>query len=449
MLRKCHDESSLVRKLFVLLAAVWLVLNLITLTGYPAVWVDETLFSDPSVHLALGKGFVSSVWYNQPSWDFWAGYTPLYSFALAGWLKAFGISEITVRSFGLLLSTASLFMLWLLLKRVGDDSLRLTIILAVAVCEPVAFLERAGRQDSICLFLLAATALVFAEKTWRWRSALLWMLGALSLPAALQYTAYILVLGALVHFWFKPFSKRDLLLWVTGAASGSLVLAAIYSAHHVLKMFIEVTFLSQHSSIGRLLQRIVLGHGPEPFSFSYISTAWVRDFATPVLILGSSVAWFLARRQNDRSASQWSSFALACSVLIPLAIQLLGQYPIYYTYMGAVPATVAVLVAAKQLKGPSTLYLLRPFLCSCWPEAQAAFGGRAFLRARNPSMIRIIGFLSRTSSSPTIRFFTRCEPARSRYLPRTMLAANCCATILQIKQPVSQSYWCATLDSRK
>ena len=367
MLRKCHDESSLVRKLFVLLAAVWLVLNLITLTGYPAVWVDETLFSDPSVHLALGKGFVSSVWYNQPSWDFWAGYTPLYSFALAGWLKAFGISEITVRSFGLLLSTASLFMLWLLLKRVGDDSLRLTIILAVAVCEPVAFLERAGRQDSICLFLLAATALVFAEKTWRWRSALLWMLGALSLPAALQYTAYILVLGALVHFWFKPFSKRDLLLWVTGAAIGSLVLAAIYSAHHVLKMFIEVTFLSQHSSIGRLLQRIVLGHGPEPFSFSYISTAWVRDFATPVLILGSSVAWFLAGRQNDRSASQWSSFALACSVLIPLAIQLLGQYPIYYTYMGAVPATVAVLVAAKQLKGSARL--LTP-VHSCAPAGR-------------------------------------------------------------------------------
>ena len=337
------------RKLFWLAAAVWLALNLLTLTGYPAPWVDEILFADPAMHLARGDGFVSGAWFNQPNNELWAGYTPLYSFVLAGWLKLFGVSAFLVRSFSLALVSASLVMNWFCLKQFASDSVRWVIVLALAVCEPLAFLERAGRPDSMSVFLLSATALVFVQKDWRWRSPLLWLLGALALPSALQYTADVVILAILLQLWFRPLSRRDILLWSSGVASGALALAIVYGTHHLLKLFFEVTFVSQHSSVGRILQRLILGHGNTPFVWPDIVSASLRDYATPVLVICGIVVWLSAKRQGLAAAQKIASFGLACAVLIPLAIQLLGKYPIYYTYMGAIPATIAVLLAAGQL----------------------------------------------------------------------------------------------------
>jgi len=340
-----------VTKVFWIAASLWLALNLMTLTGYPAVWVDEILLSDAGMHLAMGKGFVSSAWFNQPSWEFWAGYTPLYSFAVSGWLIVLGISAFAVRSFGLAMVGGSLLMIWRFLKPLHNDSARWMIILALAVCEPLAFLERAGRPDSVSLFLLSATALVFVEKDWRWRSAMLWLLGALAIPAALQYTAGLLVVALMVHIWFKAISRRDLMLWATGVASGAAVLGILYARHHVLKTFVEVTLVSKHSSAGRLLQNLILGHGEAPFVFSNITTASFRDFATPVLIAGGVAIRLLAKRQQNAAALKLSSFGVGCAIFIPLAIQLLGKYPIYYTYMDAVPAAIGILAAGAKLNG--------------------------------------------------------------------------------------------------
>ena len=161
----------------------------------------------------------------------------------------------------------------------------------------------------------------------------------------------MVVLVVLLHIWFKPFTRRELLLWGTGAASGAGVLAVIYAAHHVLRVFVEVTLVSKHSTVGRLLQNIFLGHGEAPFVFSDIATASLRDYATPVLIAGGVVVWLFAKRQNNLEACKLSSFGVACSVLIPLALQLLGKYPLYYAYMGAVPATIATVAACGQLCG--------------------------------------------------------------------------------------------------
>src|ERR1039458_2031301 len=90
----------------------WLIVNLLTLTGYPCSWVDEIMFADPAIHLVQGKGFVSGAWFSQPTSQFWASYPPLYSVLLAGWLKVFGISQWTVRTFSLSLVTASLLLIW-------------------------------------------------------------------------------------------------------------------------------------------------------------------------------------------------------------------------------------------------------------------------------------------------------------------------------------------------
>jgi hypothetical protein len=330
-----------VKAIFWLAAAIWLTINLITLTGYPAVWVDEILSADAGIHLALGKGFVSSAWFNQPSWELWASYPPLYAFALAGWLKLFGISAFVVRAFGFTLVTASLVMIGLMLKRLGLDT-RWLILAALAVGEPLAFLERAGRPDSVSVFLLAATGLAFVSQGWKWRAAGLFLLGVLAIPAALQYAAYLLLLAAMLHLWFRPFVRKDVALWLRGAACGGAVLAAIYSSQGVLRIFVESTLASKHSTAGRLLQQVFLKNGSLPFVFSDILTAPFRDYATPLLLLTGFVVWL-----KIPATRRLSSFGMACAVVIPLAIQLLGKYPIYYTYMAFVPAAIAVVAACR------------------------------------------------------------------------------------------------------
>jgi hypothetical protein len=189
------------------------------------------------------------------------------------------------------------------------------------------------------------------EKTGRWRSLLICLLGALAIPAALQHAAYVVVLAVLLHIWFKPFARRDLAVWGTGVASGAAVLAMIYAAHGVLRLFLKVTVVSKHSSAGRLLQSIFLGRGEQPFVLADIATASLRDYATPVLIVTGVVTWIAARKQERRLACRLSSFGVACAVLIPLSLQLLGKYPLYYCYMGAVPATIAILAACAQFDG--------------------------------------------------------------------------------------------------
>jgi hypothetical protein len=245
-------------------------------------------------------------------------------------------------------------MIWLFLKRLGDNVPRWTIIAALAVCEPLAFLERAGRPDSVSLFLLCATALVFVETTWRWRDAILFLLGALSVPAALQYAADVLVLIALLQIWFKPFTRRELTLWGAGAISGAGGLAWIYASHHVLKIFIESTLVSKHSSAGRILQNLVLGHGEAPFVLSDIAGAPFRDYAAQVAIATGVIVFWIAKRQHNPLAQRLSSLGVACGILIPVAIQLLGKYPIYYAYMGTVPAIIFILAALARLGSVGT-----------------------------------------------------------------------------------------------
>jgi len=338
-----------VKRLFWLALFLWLAVNLLTLTGYPGVWVDEILSADAGIHLAQGKGFVSAGWFNQPSTELWASYPPLYALLLAGWLKLFCITAFVVRVFGLGLIAVSLLMILLCLKRLEDHTTSLTIILALAVCEPLAFLERAGRPDSVSVFLLCATALVFVERTWRWREIVLFVLGLLAVPAALQYAAFVVILGALLQIWFRAFTRREIMIWIAGAATGAAVLAGVYAGHHVLRIFLESTVASTHSSAGRLLQSLLLKNGATAFVPSDILTAPLRDYASPVLIVSGIAAWFLAKRSKHSLEQKLAGFGVACAIVIPIAIQLLGKYPIYYAYMGTVPATVAILAAWRRL----------------------------------------------------------------------------------------------------
>src|SRR2546428_3368047 len=79
------------------LLLAFLVVNLLTSTRYPYVWIDEVMYSDPAVNLYLGNGLTSTAWYVQSSHEFCAGNVPLHSLLLYLWLKLFGFSILAAR----------------------------------------------------------------------------------------------------------------------------------------------------------------------------------------------------------------------------------------------------------------------------------------------------------------------------------------------------------------
>src|SRR5450759_560822 len=62
-----------------------LVANVATSMLYPVVWMDEVMFSDPAVRLAIGKGFTSTFWPMRSADALFIGYVPLYPLILSVW----------------------------------------------------------------------------------------------------------------------------------------------------------------------------------------------------------------------------------------------------------------------------------------------------------------------------------------------------------------------------
>jgi hypothetical protein len=323
---------------------LWFFLNFVTLTTEPGAWTDEVMFTDPAIHLATGSGFVSEAWFNQPRSQFWAGYTPLYSFVLAGWLRIFDVSQWAVRSFCLIVMTLALIFLWLLLDRLNTflpRLPRLSIWLSVAGSKPLMFLSRAGRPDGLSVLILLATVLIWFRRSSRIRTVGLFSLGFLASTSAIQLVIFTILIGLLIQAWWRPFTLRDSALWIYGVAGGALFLAALYIYHHVLDVFLQMTLFSTHSSIGRLAQQIILKSSKAAVDFRDLFTAPLRDYATPVLLGFAALVCLSANYSRNQLAKKMSLFALIAGLAIPFIIQFLGKYPLYYAYMAVIPTAIA------------------------------------------------------------------------------------------------------------
>ena len=94
------------------LLLIVLLVNLATALRYPAVWMDEAMYTDPAANLVMGNGFTSTAWYDQTSDRFWAGNTPLHELILSGWIKFFGFSPLSVRAINYIWLVLGAFLVW-------------------------------------------------------------------------------------------------------------------------------------------------------------------------------------------------------------------------------------------------------------------------------------------------------------------------------------------------
>src|SRR5688500_17432829 len=101
--------------------AAFTIANLLTATRSPTVWRDEVLYADPGVNLATGRGFTSTAWQFQPSNETFISNMPGHPLLLAGWVKLFGLSPLSVRALDFFLAAAAVALLYAAILRLTSE----------------------------------------------------------------------------------------------------------------------------------------------------------------------------------------------------------------------------------------------------------------------------------------------------------------------------------------
>jgi hypothetical protein len=325
-------------KILLGLLLLFLVVNVVTGARCPTVIGDEMMWTDPAANLYFGKGFTSSVWYVQSPSAFWAGNVPLYPLVLYVWLRLFGFGPLAVRSMGYVMMLGAAILLWSCVRRRGwiaTPRWRLAMVALVLSGYGTAYSYRMGRPDAMTVLLAcgAAFASTFQRAAGRW--AALASFGFLFPWTGLQLGLYAIIFcGILLAFEWKAF-WREAVCVALGEMIGALGLFRLYSTHGVWRDFLR-SAVGIHTPLGAMtfsnkLQDIRMNFG-----------GFLKDPSFLLLLaLISSLALVNSRYHTNRSRS-FFVFALCSSVSVPIAVFLLGIYPIYYSWMAYIPLVVSL-----------------------------------------------------------------------------------------------------------
>jgi len=251
---------------------------------------------------------------------------------------------LAVRSLGYFLAAAAMLLLWIALRRLGwivDSSWRLTAVALTACGYGVAYGYRMGRPDPLTILLVCASLLVFSIRTRGLRlGGLLWM-GFLYPWAGLQLAVYAPILLVLVFAFTRGRYTQEGGCVLAGESIGAGVLVALYSVHGVLRDFMR-SAVGLHTSLGQMTILYKLRDAKMNFG------GFLKDPSFLILLaLAFTVARVSARSGNFRWKS-FLGFAICSSLFVPVAVFVLGIYPIYYSWMAYLPLVICLCASLGQ-----------------------------------------------------------------------------------------------------
>jgi len=328
----------------------FLLVNLITASRYPFVWIDEVMYSDPGVNLYLGKGFTSTAWYVQPSNEFWAGNVPLHSALLCVWLKVFGFSITAVRSINYFYFIAAGLLLWRACIRLGlikTSWARLLLLALMAGGYSLIFSYRSGRPDCLALLVVCGLVCCFAMKPSARRQLGFLFLGTLSPWVGLQLLPLIVVASALLLLYLGRTVLPVVVATVAGATTGVLALVLFYASHGVFAGFLKS--IKQHTTVG-VMEMLAGGQ------FRH-SNFIPKDFSF-IILLTLAVALVVHQfRSGAFKRTSVLSFGLVYSLALSTALVASGKFPTYYGWMTYVPLSVCLCSTLSEIAVRRKLFI--------------------------------------------------------------------------------------------
>jgi hypothetical protein len=217
-----------------------------------------------------------------------------------------------------------------LVKRTG---LRLLLIALLACGSAVSFSYRSGRPDMIgyCLCAAALSATTISSRPVRW--CLLLLLGFLFPWAGMQLLPFLVLATGLALIFSGRRAALDGVCAGIGSAIGLAGLYIFYRSHGVWDKFVASVRL--HAS-GKMSE----GYGHA--KLDAIPETLIRDRSAPLLLLLAVILAWWAWKNRNAAATKAASLALVAGLCIPVGMNFIGVFPIYYGWMAALPVALAV-----------------------------------------------------------------------------------------------------------
>ncbi len=337
-----HDPSAITTSERLILAgfiALFLIVNVLTASLSPTVWMDEVLYTDPAYRLATFGEFTSTAWMDQTQDRFFAENVPLYPFILAGWIKLLGFTVTTVRSLNFSLVAIAVWIAHSAAARSGllrSRPSRLTFAMLLLLGHSFAMAYRSGRPDALTILISAASSwcLTLRPSVAKWIA--LAACSALAPMAGLQLAPYFALATLFLVVRFRKSAIPDASAIAIGGALGVAALIALYQSHGVLADFRAAVVPQAHGGDRAVMQTV-------PF-FALYSSDWSLPPVLLVAFLGVILGYRGAIGRRD------AIFLAAFAVVVPPFLQLSGKYPNYYGWMAFAPAAMAACTYAEQFQ---------------------------------------------------------------------------------------------------
>lgn len=335
------------------IAAAFLVANMFTAERSPTVSMDEVWFAEPATNLADGRGFTTSAWDTQDRHEFWAGNAPLYSLLLREWLRVAPLTPLGVRSLNYFITLLAVFLVWFGSRRfhlINQGSSEMLLVVILLCSYSISFSYRSGRYDCLALLLFS---MVFAAASLEWlpgRYAGTVGGAAFIAPAGFQLIAFAAILGALLLLWYGRAAIPYVAVFAAGIIVGVIHLYLLYETHGVWDAFLST--ISRHSVV-------TIGEAPTS-PWNQLGSKWLQipislivDPVNGFLVLVTGGIAYLHRSALHAPVRKMILFSLSAAVALPVLIELLYTYRIYYGWVVVVPLTISLLALRDNLDGAS------------------------------------------------------------------------------------------------
>ncbi len=337
LLKTTKSEAYWVATIMIL----FLVLNLITATRYPFVWIDEISYSDPAINLRMGHGFTSSAWYVQHSHEFWAGNVPLHAILLYFWMNFFGDSITAVRSINYAYVVLACLLFWRGVIRLGliqKSGYRLLLVALLLGGYSTIFSYRSGRPDCLPMCLVAALFYLYSVPPRWWRWTLIFLIGFAAPWAGLQLAPMLLVGGVFLIIYLRREIAHEIAVLWSGAAAGTVSLIAFYKSFGVFDRFLAS--IRGHTSVNMFSSLL---HG----TFRH-SNHIPKDFSFVPLFVAALLLGFVAWRKRQASWRSPLFFGIFYSATLTIVLVLSGKFPTYYGWMTYIPLAICICATLSQ-----------------------------------------------------------------------------------------------------